>query len=1163
MPASPALRCSPGRELRSENHKRGRSLEGGILFKEKDDDLALFNEVQSKERDNFLLQSNDDFEDLFSTKLRYFSDHKLGISIPARGESSDLLNAEGEKNDYDWLLTPPDTPLFPSLDDEAAPVNHAQRGRPRSQPIAISRSSTMERSHRSSRGSASPNRLSPSPRSSHSTYQSRSRPSSAPHSSPPPSLRHSTPTRRPSPPPSKSPMPAPRSSTPTPRRLNTGSSSHVVPSKVRGNSPVKTGRGNSASPKIKAWQANIPGFSSEAPPNLRTSLADRPASYVRGSSPASRNGSKSGRQSMSPTASRSVSSSFSHDRDRFSSHSKGSVASSGDDDLDSLQSIPVSSLDYSVPKSISTFSNNRALSSSRKPMRTVTSSSAPKRSFDMAIRQMDQRKSPQNMFRPLLSSVPTSTFYASKSGATHRSVVSINSSVTTSSNASSEPGISGAHDIEDREQIQDDVTSEHIKTAYLDMHEEVFAFDKADSIDEKSGIYAPKQLPDGPRDEIDGSPRLDSPLVGNENPSQNNAVMEISATSELLEQKGNCPSMDCLEEIVLCSKCGRRFSASDLIVDEDLIICRECKGTEMSSVVSTSPKGTMKDENSVGVFSKISNGGSFDAFSPSAEAPESLDVTSTGEPGIFHGGNISSVEHNPYGDANRNLLPASNVAHNLGEEGKQVLIGQQMGDQQTVSSRTSNAKTDSLRLQNFSGYSSSKSDVSEGAGISLLLTSTSGKGPIVRSRTFTATSITCDDFSYMRDSATSTRSSYGHGSASASSSVDLGSTRQTDTRVQRQGSGRKSDFENYRCEMIAKHQRSGSSLSGTSTHAFQTSSMATSGHEESFEVSAVNLEKNTVDPTCIATQGHSLTSENREGDIISTDVESDNNWGTVSDLSSCTMNVHPGDASVPLVSNFEESDLNENGKVLTSNSLSAVNVEPSSMHIETRTEREDAMSSACIDGVDAPNYSSLDVISEMEIENDEVVSPDSVFDIGSQNSKSSIDDLQDPSATMSYSNIAVEESTNLDYAESIVEGSTVMLEGQGSHQARSLTLEEATDTILFCSSIVHNLAYEAANIAIEKENAAPLEGFHPVVTIVGKSNNDRRDSRARPVAKRNSKSQKARQRRLETDPKPAPPENTTNDDKIDSSTARIVGAPNKGDSMKPPKLESKCNCTIM
>lgn len=40
---------------------------------------------------------------LAATKFRYFPDYKLGISIRARGESSDLLNTEGEKNDYDWF----------------------------------------------------------------------------------------------------------------------------------------------------------------------------------------------------------------------------------------------------------------------------------------------------------------------------------------------------------------------------------------------------------------------------------------------------------------------------------------------------------------------------------------------------------------------------------------------------------------------------------------------------------------------------------------------------------------------------------------------------------------------------------------------------------------------------------------------------------------------------------------------------------------------------------------------------------------------------------------------------------------------------------------------------------------------------------------------------
>lgn len=39
-----------------------------------------------------------------ATKLRYFSDHKLGLAVPVRGESSNLLNAEEEKNDYDWFV---------------------------------------------------------------------------------------------------------------------------------------------------------------------------------------------------------------------------------------------------------------------------------------------------------------------------------------------------------------------------------------------------------------------------------------------------------------------------------------------------------------------------------------------------------------------------------------------------------------------------------------------------------------------------------------------------------------------------------------------------------------------------------------------------------------------------------------------------------------------------------------------------------------------------------------------------------------------------------------------------------------------------------------------------------------------------------------------------
>ncbi|WVZ04983.1 hypothetical protein V8G54_018329 [Vigna mungo] len=143
------------------------------------------------------------------------------------------------------------------------------------------------------------------------------------------------------------------------------------------------------------------------------------------------------------------------------------------------------------------------------------------------------------------------------------------------------------------------------------------------------------------------------------------------------------------------------------------------------------------------------------------------------------------------------------------------------------------------------------------------------------------------------------------------------------------------------------------------------------------------------------------------------------------------------------------------------------------------------------------------------------------------------------------------------------EGSTVTVECQGAGNTRSLTLEEATDTILFCSSIVQDLAYQAATLAMEKECSDPFEGSEPTVTFLGKFNSDR-NSRSRPVSKRTSKSQKTKtkQRRVETDVK-TPSGKAENDENIGESFTHNVGLPNKVDSMKPPKLESRCNCIIM
>nr|GMD98945.1 mucin-17 isoform X1 [Ipomoea batatas] len=1143
MPPSPAMRRSPGRELKTENHKRGRSLESAIAFREKDDDLALFNEVQSRERENFLLDTKDDFDDICSTKFRYFSDYKLGISIPARGESSELLNAEGDKNDYDWLLTPPDTPLFPSLDDETPPVNVAQRGRPRSQPISISRSSTMERSYRSSRGSASPNRLSPSPRSCNNTNQTRGRPSSPSHSSPPPSLRHATPTRRPSPSPNKLSTPPPRSSTPTPRRLSTGSSGTASATRVRGTSPVKTNRGNSASPKIRAWQSNIPGFSLEAPPNLRTSLADRPTSYVRGSSPASRNGSRSGRKSMSPA--RSVSSAYSHERDRVSFYSKGSVASSGDDDTESLQSIPISSSDPSGPRSSGTFQHNKAQGLTKKTTRVISSSSAPKRSFDLALRQTDQRKSPHNMFRPLLSSVPSSTFYSGKASAAHRTLGSRHSSVTTSSNASSDQCMSIAHDTEGSELNQEDMNSERVQSLYHDA-EEVFTLDSVDVLDD---LGKQNDVPPSCRlGKVDGSIVVDSELIVAEDFRQLEKEMSVAATSEVLIHETVVAQADALEVLVICSKCYKSYPSSKSI-EEDPKLCPDCKSLEAQPSLSSPLTKMMVSTDSPGVSTDIIEYGPVDTYETSELSPKLSEVTCKGELKAGHHEEVYSYCENLCNETSWDLTSNKSIDQMHAEGGEHSLATHQVNSRSTICASDGDAGYQ--QLQPLTDHPNVIVDVPEGAGISLLLKrSGSGKGHIVQNRTLSATSIAYDDLSYVRDSVSSMRSSIGHGSASASSSVDFGSTRQIEARIQRQSSGRKPDIESYRNEIYTKLQRSISSLSATSSQAHQPLSLTTSSQEE-VEVSASQMEKNNevknVDP-----EESSLSLENAEVNLCT-----ENKSESICRISSNPTS-HTDEASA---ANFE-CTLSESGDNIT-NSDNSSDINPSCMLPVSSDVKEDVPNSCVVNlhVTEICEQDCMDAKCGTEIEKDNISSHHLQSDGSSRDSADEVkncalhtatdNDITDP--------VEVEDSSNHEYEES-----TVVVEGQAGVKTRSLTLEEATDTILFCSSIVHNLAYKAADIAIGKENSILMDASRPMLTVVGKASPDRRDLWSRTTARRNSRSsQKVKQKLMDSESKPLP-SNTDSDEKTQKPMARIVGSPSKGDSMKPPpKLESKCNCAIM
>ncbi|XP_040365877.1 serine/arginine repetitive matrix protein 2 isoform X2 [Rosa chinensis] len=366
------------------------------MRKEKEEELALFLEMKKreKERNDLLLNSSEEFDAPLGAKPGTSPIFNISSSTPAPARKTgadDFLNSENDKNDYDWLLTPPGTPLFPSLEMESHKTMMSQLGTPKARPTALksrlanpqpepaARSNLVPKQSASSPGlnSSSSGIRRPSssggPGSRPATPTGRSTVTSAPkpsRSSTPTSratltkstvsaakpsvstiksaipgtkstipatkstipsrsstpsrstARSSTPTGRPTVPPPKS---VSRASTPTrrpsmpsntpsisaPTSKPSPSVSKPVPSATR--NPVPS-RGASPTVKSRPWKpSEMPGFSMDAPPNLRTTLPDRPLSASRGrpGAPSSRSSSiepgppgRPRRQSCSPSRGR-------------------------------------------------------------------------------------------------------------------------------------------------------------------------------------------------------------------------------------------------------------------------------------------------------------------------------------------------------------------------------------------------------------------------------------------------------------------------------------------------------------------------------------------------------------------------------------------------------------------------------------------------------------------------------------------------------------------------------------------------------------------------------------------------------------------------------------------------------------------------------------------
>ncbi|CAA7061818.1 unnamed protein product [Microthlaspi erraticum] len=428
-----------------------------MLTQDRDEELFLFLELRRLEKGSDHCKSST----TTMTSQRY----------PLRRTAADnFLYSEDEKSDYDWLVTPPGSPsksLMNQHDANPMALNSLLQNcreeekdsiSSKNQTIGLKRPSSSNSTRSTSRPST-PNRR--------STTTSRATLISSSTSSSRVTSRHSTPTRRPSSSSgtsratltaarailsssTRSSRTASRPSTPTSRPSSSGTSrasltAHATTltaqnaTSTRSNTkpgsrsstptrrpPTPTGsstvlKSKPAKPtpspalRTRPWEPyEMPGFSIEAPSNLRTTLPDRPQTASSRRTIAF--GTSTSRSaSMERTVARRQSCSPSRDRapignaNRAVPSLRGRRAKTSNDDGGSIS--PVTMGDQKAERVV----NMRKLAPPRLP------ENLSKSSIDMALRHMDvKRGSMTGNFRQPVTKVPTASVYSVRSVGTRR-----------------------------------------------------------------------------------------------------------------------------------------------------------------------------------------------------------------------------------------------------------------------------------------------------------------------------------------------------------------------------------------------------------------------------------------------------------------------------------------------------------------------------------------------------------------------------------------------------------------------------------------------------------------------------------------------------------------------------------------------------------------------
>ncbi|XP_022893672.1 probable serine/threonine-protein kinase nek3 isoform X1 [Olea europaea var. sylvestris] len=452
-------------------HFRPQNRDLGMVMRQVDEDLAIFLGMKNceKEKNDLLVHDSIEFN------------HSTG-SMP----DDNFLNSEIDRSGNDWLLTPPDMSLLPSLEvgvqdlvvsltelpDFGSPVkskpeNSAEKSASASvnrRPVSSGNQKSTSRQATPTRRPTLPAKLKPSRP---STPTSRATLPSPKNMAPivrsstltkTAAKRSSTPSARPTI--MITSKPGSRSATPT-RKMSTPSTPPGISASDRSSSGIKVdltknpvpSRGISPTVKTRpSISSGMLGVSNDTPQNIRALMHKRPSSTSRGrpSAPAtqsslvhsSSNG-KPRRKSCSPARVRAPNGTANKNGSSILSKIRGHN-NDGDDVNPVLIGTKmvervVNMRKLVPPKQDEHVSHDNPRKSSHE--NSGFGRSLSKKSLDMAIRHMDITRSVHNNLRPVLTSISASSNYGVQSSSANSSTVGVSESPFATNSDSSELSI--------------------------------------------------------------------------------------------------------------------------------------------------------------------------------------------------------------------------------------------------------------------------------------------------------------------------------------------------------------------------------------------------------------------------------------------------------------------------------------------------------------------------------------------------------------------------------------------------------------------------------------------------------------------------------------------------------------------------------------------------